>query len=1136
MAPRSPLDLCVRAVWTLAITGTLSASVSQVWADPVQIRAAQRGDFGRLMFFWPSPVEYETEANLDRLVIRFERPIVANFDPASESLGQYLGVVEPEADGHSVVIPLRDGVVARSFARDSAVVIDLSKPSPAAPPADLQTAAASEPATAPKPAVVRVRTGEHPGFSRIVFDWRKPVDYTVRRSGTSASIVFDHPARVDLRRLDRKPLKYIKSGSSQSTGGTVTVKLAVPEGSKARHFRVGTKVVLDVLGSDAANAKTSVPADAKEVGPESESAGSLPASKPTQEDVEPSAPTNDEPPKPTEQNALSTDTAPAKRAAPAEQPAPPQPSGPSKIPPPAEAPTAEASSPPAPNAAMPEDEAARSADWHFDWDQPVGAAVFRRAGSLWVVFDAPINQEVAAPAGSETVIRSLEPLPVQRATALRMTTPEAVNPRVARDGLSWILRFAEHPLAAQHAIEARTEVDENGSIRLFLAVPEPGEPIGITDPEVGDNLIVVPVVPLGHGVSRVYTYPQLRLLATGQGVVIQPLVDNLRVRSLPDGIEITTESDLSVSPVSKETQAAARVGSPEGLTRLLDLEQWIGEDQVPFDTRRRALERAVINAAPLEKEKARLDFARFFLAHTYAAEALGTLNLTAQHRPEIEDEPAFRAMRGVSRLLLGRVSEARDDLFHQSLDGNNEASLWRAAVEATEGRFSRAAVNFKDSVAITRTYPKPLRTKLNLLLAEAAIAADQAGHANTLMEVLEAEASTASERSWLEYLRGRYLEAIGDHAGALDIWSNVAAGPDRQSAAKASMASAELLLKTGEITRDQAIGALESLRFAWRGDALEVRLLRRLAELYQEKEDYLGGLRMLREVAAHFSADRQAPEITQEMSETFERLFLEGHADELPAVSTIALYREFQELTPTGDKGNEMIRKLADRLVDVDLLDDAAAILEKQVRYRLSGVEKAKVGARLALVHHLNRNPQAAMDALSVSATSNLPDELNRQRGRLAAQALATLGKPKHALSMLGNDDSLEADLIRSDVYWTSQDWTDAGKTLNRVLRKTGAEPGKPLSERQSEFVLNLAVALTLAGDEDGVSRLRNNHGAAMSTSPQRDAFLLITGAELDGEVAKRDWMKQVKQAENFQAYLAVYRAQLEHRALGTLN
>ena len=50
-----------------------------------------------------------------------------------------------------------------------------------------------------------------------------------------------------------------------------------------------------------------------------------------------------------------------------------------------------------------------------------------------------------------------------------------------------------------------------------------------------------------------------------------------------------------------------------------------------------------------------------------------------------------------------------------------------------------------------------------------------------------------------------------------------------------------------------------------------------------------------------------------------------------------------------------MIRKLSDRLVAVDLLDRASQLLEHQVKFRLKGPERAKVGASLAFINLTNR-------------------------------------------------------------------------------------------------------------------------------------------------------------------------------------
>ena len=65
--------------------------------------------------------------------------------------------------------------------------------------------------------------------------------------------------------------------------------------------------------------------------------------------------------------------------------------------------------------------------------------------------------------------------------------------------------------------------------------------------------------------------------------------------------------------------------------------------------------------------------------------------------------------------------------------------------------------------------------------------------------------------------------------------------------------------------------------------------------------------------------------IQDEAAATFDSLFLAGKGDALPAIDALALFYDFRELTPIGRRGDEMIRRLADRLVSVDLLDQAAS-------------------------------------------------------------------------------------------------------------------------------------------------------------------------------------------------------------------
>ena len=74
-------------------------------------------------------------------------------------------------------------------------------------------------------------------------------------------------------------------------------------------------------------------------------------------------------------------------------------------------------------------------------------------------------------------------------------------------------------------------------------------------------------------------------------------------------------------------------------------------------------------------------------------------------------------------------------------------------------------------------------------------------------------------------------------------------------------------------------------------------------------------------------------------------------------LTALALYDEYRELTPAGSEGDEMIGRLADRLVGVDLLDRAVALPDHQIKFRLKGEKRAEAGTKLALVHLVK--PQA---------------------------------------------------------------------------------------------------------------------------------------------------------------------------------
>ena len=773
----------------------------------------------------------------------------------------------------------------------------------------------------------------------------------------------------------------------------------------------------------------------------------------------------------------------------------------------------------------------------FDWDEPVAAAVFRRAGYLWLVFDKALKVDPQALiAAGGNAIREVIQVPVERATALRFSTVAGVNPAIRRDGLAWILEFKKQALTPPTEIEVTVQTNLPAGARVFLPVTEPGQTLLLKDPEVGDSLVVVPVIPLGHGIVGNRDYPQFRILETAQGIVLQPRIDELRVRSLHQGVELTSGGSLQVTPVSEQVEAQAKAGPMRELTRVVDLDKWRRTTLEGFIENRQDLQHAIATAGKPQREKARMELARYYFSIGFAPEVLGVLQVVATANPEIVNHPEFRLLRGASQFLMARYDLAAADIGHDSLSNYDEGVFWRAALRAVGGDIVGAAKELKRTGGITFPYPKAVRMPMATLVAEAAIEVGDIKQATRYLEMLGSDRPNPAQKGNLLYVIGRLKELAGDFDGAVVDWEEVQEGPHRPSRAKAAVARAELLLKLRQITRAEAIEELEKLRFAWRGDDFEFDLLRRLGTLYLEENDYRSGLKTLRQAATHFRKHENANEVTQQMADAFLKLYMEDAADTMKPVPAIALYDEFKELTPAGAKGDQMIRKLADRLVKVDLLDRAAELLEAQVQFRLKGVEKARVGAQLALVHLFNRKPEEALKVMKQTAAANLPANVADQRRHLMARALTETDRTVDALALLKEDETREAEILRAEMYWLSQDWANAAQSLRRLITEFEVKPGDPLNEKTGRFVLNLAIALTLSGNERGVDRLRKKYGLEMDKGSYKDAFRLIASPQTVGLLDHRTIASKVDAAENFQEFMAAYRKRVQEGTLSAIN
>ena len=294
------------------------------------------------------------------------------------------------------------------------------------------------------------------------------------------------------------------------------------------------------------------------------------------------------------------------------------------------------------------------------------------------------------------------------------------------------------------------------------------------DPVIGDNLVVVPVIPLGH-VAPTRSYPQFDVLASVQGVVIRPKIDSLRVRPLRGGIELTSSEGLQVSSTTAraESEPTGGGGVMRPLTRAFDLEKWRRLEPSEVKSNLRELQLAAATVDEAAREKARLELARSSFANGLAHEATGVLSRIAEDRPAITDEPEFRTLRGAAFFIMNRIPEAEADLTHPSLEGLDEAAFWLAALRASGGVAVGAAPTLKRTSGIIRPYPAALKVPLGLIVSETAIEMGDVDEAENQLEFLGVDPPGPIQKAKIGFVQGRLSELSGDFEWAVGKWEEV---------------------------------------------------------------------------------------------------------------------------------------------------------------------------------------------------------------------------------------------------------------------------------------------------------------------------------------------------------------------------
>lgn len=1048
-----------------------------------QLFAAEQEGYGRLILSFPGRDElprHDFRVENGVLSLQFDDPVDILLPDVGLTMPNYLTIARVDPDGRGLRIGLRSSFNFNRIDAGEQLYIDLMPPSWQGMPPPLPQDVIDKLAERARQAAIRaerdrkarmaaeldprvdIRVGQNATFLRLQFDWSVPTDAQFTKKGNIGAATFEWPVDMDIGALlGGLPDEVVSVQAGTSPDGAVATFLFA-EGVEPRFYEISpSQYVLDI-----------------------DIAGQgLPAL------------------------TLADLAATAEQEAPAE----------------AEPPRIAALQPEAAEAVTPfVNVLGSTVRLVFPFEQDIPAAVFRRGDTVWMIFDTVTG--IRPPQSSDDLDAVASEFAVIASGDTQVVRIDLAQERLATlgsEGMAWVLSLGDMMLSPTEPMNLSRRRDIEGAFEMVADVARPGRIHDFRDPLVGDVLKVVTAYPPARGLTRNLDHVDFTALRSVHGLVVKPKSAGLEVALESPLAVISSNGGLTVSAsdtlrsAGSQAQEAVRAG-------FIDLAALEQRDPQQFIATRDALEAAAAASEGGNRDAARLDLAQFYLANRMAFEALGVLRVLEADLKAEDLTRQVRMRQAVANVMAGRPREALQTLNAAVVAQEVDALFWRMLARAAENDYRGARLDALEAQPFVDAYPEWLRNMFHLAASRAAVEAGDADFAESLLEKVEFAALSVEDASLYHLLSGRIDEAEGRNQEALDLYGQVIASEVRPTRAEAVYRTLLLLDRENRLDLAKATQTLAAESLLWRGGALEAEMQSLLADLYFRNGDYRPGFETVRAAVASFPESQAVNALRDQAQSMFADLFLNGMADALGPVEALAIYYDFRHLTPPGARGDEMIRNLARRLVRVDLLAQAAELLQYQLDNRLRGVARTQIAADLAVIYLADRRPQDAIRVLNDTRLPEIPESLARQRRILEARAMIDGGRDQLALDIISNMDGKDVALLRIDAHWKARRYSQAGEMLEALY---GNEPAGQTPSRATRMnLIRAGVGYVLAGDTFGLSRLRAKFGEQMVNSPEWPMFDFVTGPIQATSLEFKKVAAEIAAQDSLTAFLASYR------------
>ena len=699
-------------------------------------------------------------------------------------------------------------------------------------------------------------------------------------------------------------------------------------------------------------------------------------------------------------------------------------------------------------------------------DKNVGSAVFQRGTDLWIVFDSRKDFYIPDNSNIESWHQYTDP----KNTIVKIKLKSRLFASMVKQGNNWSVKLTPSPIKSEGSLVAETKSD---SLVLVRNVQSANNIVIVRDQDIGDLLVVVPVAQQGARVSKDRNMLDYKIMQSAQGIAISLTSEDLHVSYSQK------EQAVEISSSYKIASSAHNQGPENNLQSIL-LSPGLVKNGDDYLAQENTMVRAVVASVDNpSKFTAQMNLAQFYFVNSMYHEAFGMISLAEISDAGKAQHLTFGLMKAVSMVMTAENIDARTifaDLKNNYKNSPSilEVNIWDRYNEYVVGVHPEA-IGVIENRNLLEHYHDEFYWKL--MLAELKIANNRKNF--KLIDQLLSIARKSNDlyiNNNLKFYKAQYyyLQEQNNLAEQLlmEIEANPSSGRDFMMA---DLQLIKILYEQRKINWISAVQRLHDLRFVWRGDALELKLLMSLALAYNQNGDAINAVRTYKYVLDAFGKQgNNTFFVTSQIVDIYRRIFLSDEMQELDDFTVIALFYEFKDFTPIGNDGDRAVLGIARRMLNLDLLDMAIDILQHQVTYRLRGVERIITANHLALVYLMDKKPKEAVRVMEETDKENMNFAGYKQRVELKAKALIDLGKYQEALDYMKDDPSEDAVALRLEAYFKANKWGDY-ISLSEPILKQKIAAGDVIQGDQSQDVLRLAISYSMLSRTSDLDYLNHN-------------------------------------------------------------